>query len=48
MILTDFRVIYRFINNYVGFFHTLEPISKRLKSVTPAKADVQKRTENIG
>jgi hypothetical protein len=25
-----------------------EPISKRLKSVTPAKADVQKRTENTG
>jgi len=25
---------------------TLEPISKRLKSVTPAKADIQKRTEN--
>ncbi|MBA4369800.1 MAG: hypothetical protein C0403_19405, partial [Desulfobacterium sp.] len=23
-------------------------ISKRLKSVTPAKADVQKRTENTG
>ncbi|MBA4367416.1 MAG: hypothetical protein C0403_07230, partial [Desulfobacterium sp.] len=27
---------------------TDEPISKRLKSVTPAKADVQKRTENTG
>ncbi len=27
---------------------TEEPISKRLKSVTPAKADVQKRTENTG
>ncbi len=25
-----------------------EPISKRLKSVTPAKADVRKRTENTG
>jgi hypothetical protein len=26
----------------------MEPISKRLKSVTPAKADTQKRTENTG
>jgi len=25
-----------------------EPISKRLKSVTPAKADIQKKTENTG
>jgi hypothetical protein len=29
-------------------FDLMEPISKRLKSVTPAKADVQKRTENTG
>jgi hypothetical protein len=28
--------------------YTDEPISKRLKSVTPAKADIQKRTENTG
>jgi hypothetical protein len=26
----------------------IEPISKRLKSVTPAKADTQKRTKNTG
>ncbi len=26
---------------------SLEPISKRFKSTTPAKADVQKRSENI-
>jgi hypothetical protein len=26
----------------------LEPISKRLKSGTPAKADIRKRTENTG
>ncbi|MBA4367925.1 MAG: hypothetical protein C0403_09845, partial [Desulfobacterium sp.] len=41
-------------NHQVGFrfqqqyFYPGEPISKRLKSVTPAKADVQKRTENTG
>jgi hypothetical protein len=29
-------------------FYKMEPISKRLKNVTPAKADVQKRTENTG
>jgi hypothetical protein len=32
----------------VIIFQTKEPISKRLKSVTPAKADLQKRTENTG
>jgi len=30
------------------YLYSNEPISKRLKSVTPAKADVQKRTENTG
>jgi len=32
----------------IVFQNSLEPISKQLKSVTPAKADVQKRTENTG
>ncbi|MBA4369308.1 MAG: 6-bladed beta-propeller [Desulfobacterium sp.] len=36
-------------NKRIQIFQYLkEPISKRLKSVTPAKADVQKRTENTG
>jgi hypothetical protein len=29
-------------------FDTSEPISKRLKSVTPAKVSAQKRAENAG
>jgi hypothetical protein len=32
----------------VSIFLTLEPISKRLKSLTPAKVSAQKRAKNTG